>query len=393
MVGLALAMSRDERDVLLASMALSTAASERLAVEAAALRAEAEARGELTAAVLESVDVGIVVADERGRLTMFNRTAQRWHGLDADTGLDPTQHAGRYDLYAADGRTPLSPRRCRCTACCARGPSRTPRSSSPGRATGDHGGVLGTADDATGRQRARRRRRHGRRQRRPRPAPRPRGGPRPGRRAGRPAAGRVRRLARRERRPPWRARSCGPTRPPRRCSDAAPADLVGKHWAVHVHPDDRSVADLGRDVAGDLPSCTATAASSTPTSPRPSSGRRRPGLAPDDAGAGRQRPRRAEEGVRRQRDVSTRLLQALSDLGEGVLVEHDDQVTYANDALAGSPDGAPRACSPCPPRCCSSRGRAGRLGRTAHLRPGQVRAALPSVTALRTPAGRPSPSR
>ena len=69
--------------------------------------AESERRGELTGAVLDSAQAGIVVAGPDGRLLMFNDTARAWHGLDADAGLDPDQHAGAYDLYAADGCTPL----------------------------------------------------------------------------------------------------------------------------------------------------------------------------------------------------------------------------------------------------------------------------------------------
>nr|WP_276612197.1 diguanylate cyclase [Kineococcus vitellinus] len=75
--------------------------------EAALMRREAERRGRLTDAVLASVDTGIVVSDAEGRLVMFNDTARAWHGLDADADVDPRQHAGTYDLFAADGRTPL----------------------------------------------------------------------------------------------------------------------------------------------------------------------------------------------------------------------------------------------------------------------------------------------
>ncbi|WP_432523880.1 diguanylate cyclase domain-containing protein [Kineococcus sp. SYSU DK006] len=75
--------------------------------EAARLRREAERRGRLTDAVLASVGTGIVVADAQGRLVMFNDTARRWHGLDADADVDPRRHAGTYDLFAADGTTAL----------------------------------------------------------------------------------------------------------------------------------------------------------------------------------------------------------------------------------------------------------------------------------------------
>ena len=72
------------------------------------MMAEAELRHELNQAVLDAVDVGIVVVGPDGRLSEFNRTARLWHGLDADAALDPAEHAGAYDLYGPDGATPLA---------------------------------------------------------------------------------------------------------------------------------------------------------------------------------------------------------------------------------------------------------------------------------------------
>lgn len=69
--------------------------------------AELESREEFAAALLDTVDVGVVAADEHGHLTVLNRTARRFHGLDADPGLDPAEHANTYALYAADGTTAL----------------------------------------------------------------------------------------------------------------------------------------------------------------------------------------------------------------------------------------------------------------------------------------------
>jgi diguanylate cyclase (GGDEF)-like protein/PAS domain S-box-containing protein len=61
---------------------------------------------ELLDAVLESVDVGVIACDAGGRLTLFNRTAREFHGLDvADVGLE--DWAAYYGLYHADGVTPL----------------------------------------------------------------------------------------------------------------------------------------------------------------------------------------------------------------------------------------------------------------------------------------------
>lgn len=69
-----------------------------------------EARQEFTDAVLDTIDVGVVAADDHGRLTLFNRAARDWHGLEADPRVDPGRHPYRYDLYAADGVTLLTPR-------------------------------------------------------------------------------------------------------------------------------------------------------------------------------------------------------------------------------------------------------------------------------------------
>lgn len=85
-VGLALALGRDERDSSLA--------------RARASAAEAERRGRLADAVLASVDVGIVVTDPEGRLVIVNDTARSWHGLGAGD-LPP------YEILRADGVTPL----------------------------------------------------------------------------------------------------------------------------------------------------------------------------------------------------------------------------------------------------------------------------------------------
>jgi signal transduction histidine kinase len=69
---------------------------------------EAARQRKLTDTVLETIDVGIVVADADGHLTMMNRSAREWHGTDADAGVDPAELPQRYRLYAADGATPLA---------------------------------------------------------------------------------------------------------------------------------------------------------------------------------------------------------------------------------------------------------------------------------------------
>ncbi|MEJ5888781.1 diguanylate cyclase [Pseudokineococcus marinus] len=75
--------------------------------ELAARSEDMEERSELIEAVLATVDVAVVACGPDGRLTLFNRTARQWHGMDADTSVDPEQLADRYALYEADGTTPL----------------------------------------------------------------------------------------------------------------------------------------------------------------------------------------------------------------------------------------------------------------------------------------------
>ncbi|GAB7191410.1 hypothetical protein NUM3379_21170 [Kineococcus sp. NUM-3379] len=106
-VGLALALGRDERDVLVAQVRARADEADEQRTLAEIAMAEAEARSELAETLTDAVDVGIVVAGADGRLVQFNRTARAWHGLDADASLDPREHAGVYGLRGPDGRTPL----------------------------------------------------------------------------------------------------------------------------------------------------------------------------------------------------------------------------------------------------------------------------------------------
>nr|WP_231956902.1 MULTISPECIES: ATP-binding protein [unclassified Actinoplanes] len=73
----------------------------------AELAAIAEARQRWTDTLLETIDVAVVACDRDGRLTLFNRAARDWHGLDADPGVDPNDFADRYFLFDIDGETPL----------------------------------------------------------------------------------------------------------------------------------------------------------------------------------------------------------------------------------------------------------------------------------------------
>ena len=69
----------------------------------AELTAEADRRQRLTDTVLDTINVAVVAADPRGHLTLFNRAARDWHGLDADPSIDPHDFSDRYALFGADG--------------------------------------------------------------------------------------------------------------------------------------------------------------------------------------------------------------------------------------------------------------------------------------------------
>ncbi len=64
-------------------------------------------RREFLEAVLESLDEGIVACDADGTLALFNRATREFHGLPAEP-LPPEQWADHYNLYLADGKTPMA---------------------------------------------------------------------------------------------------------------------------------------------------------------------------------------------------------------------------------------------------------------------------------------------
>ncbi|WP_045747374.1 MULTISPECIES: ATP-binding protein [Actinoplanes] len=74
----------------------------------AELAIAAEERQRWTDTLLETIDVAVVAADPMGRLTLFNRAAREWHGLDADPDVDPWDFSDKYDLFETDGRTRLA---------------------------------------------------------------------------------------------------------------------------------------------------------------------------------------------------------------------------------------------------------------------------------------------
>lgn len=61
--------------------------------------------------LLDQLGVGVVMCDEKGRLTVFNRVAQEWHGAAPDPSIAPSIWAERYDLFEWDGVTRLRPER------------------------------------------------------------------------------------------------------------------------------------------------------------------------------------------------------------------------------------------------------------------------------------------
>lgn len=63
----------------------------------------------LLRAVLDSVADGVVVADEAGRLVLFNRGAKDQHGGLPMNGLPFREWPGHYGLYLPDQRTPYPP--------------------------------------------------------------------------------------------------------------------------------------------------------------------------------------------------------------------------------------------------------------------------------------------
>jgi two-component system, cell cycle sensor histidine kinase and response regulator CckA len=61
---------------------------------------------EFTRALLENLEAGVVACDSTGKLRLFNRAARDWHGL-GPLDVAQTDWAGRYDLFEADGVTPM----------------------------------------------------------------------------------------------------------------------------------------------------------------------------------------------------------------------------------------------------------------------------------------------
>jgi diguanylate cyclase (GGDEF)-like protein/PAS domain S-box-containing protein len=65
-----------------------------------------EEKRELLDAILETIDVAVVACDAVGNLTIFNRAARTFHGLDLKR-IAPSEWPNYYSLYHTDGVTPL----------------------------------------------------------------------------------------------------------------------------------------------------------------------------------------------------------------------------------------------------------------------------------------------
>lgn len=58
-------------------------------------------------ALVENIVAAVIACNANFELTLFNRTAREWHGVDATT-VPPEQWAEFYHLFCADGVTPMS---------------------------------------------------------------------------------------------------------------------------------------------------------------------------------------------------------------------------------------------------------------------------------------------
>ncbi len=61
-------------------------------------------------AVLDNLTDGVVACDAAGKLTAFNRATREFHGLP-EKPIPPDQWADYYNLFEADGKTPLKKER------------------------------------------------------------------------------------------------------------------------------------------------------------------------------------------------------------------------------------------------------------------------------------------
>ncbi|HWS38868.1 MAG TPA: ATP-binding protein [Actinoplanes sp.] len=74
----------------------------------ARLKETIQAREQWTRTVLDSIDEAVIAVDTQSRVTMVNRAAREIHSPDVDMSGDLNGAAGRFHLYAPDGRTPVT---------------------------------------------------------------------------------------------------------------------------------------------------------------------------------------------------------------------------------------------------------------------------------------------
>jgi len=68
--------------------------------------AQLEQSKQFTQAVLENIHDGVVACDADGNLSLFNRAARQFHGVDSKP-IPPEEWANEFDLFEADGETLL----------------------------------------------------------------------------------------------------------------------------------------------------------------------------------------------------------------------------------------------------------------------------------------------
>jgi len=69
---------------------------------------ELDKQQEMNRRLLEALSEAVVACDAEGNLTLFNNTARRWHGLDAQP-ISPEHWPDTYHLFHGDGVTPMQP--------------------------------------------------------------------------------------------------------------------------------------------------------------------------------------------------------------------------------------------------------------------------------------------
>jgi two-component system, NtrC family, sensor kinase len=94
-------LQRDEQGQPKAILEINNDITERKQAEASLQREQ-----EFSRVVVENVSEGVVACNADGILTLFNRTAREWHGVDP-RAVPPEEWANLYDLYGSDGVTLL----------------------------------------------------------------------------------------------------------------------------------------------------------------------------------------------------------------------------------------------------------------------------------------------